>query len=330
MSTLKTTNLQHASAASPAIVLASDGTATAQLSSLNGGPLSGARNRIINGDMRIAQRGTTSTSNGYVSLDRWYVNQSGGSTTFSQETFAAGDEIQGISTYAKLVVSSSSDYTSIYQRVEDVRSLSGTVTLSFWAKGTAPNAGLKIFGTQNFGSGGSADVDLSAQGVSLTTTWTQYSVNIALPSIAGKTIGTSNFLQINIGQHSNTSTSAWELNITGVQLEAGSVATPFERRSYGQELALCQRYYEKSDNIAIWSGRVVSGSTYARIMVYYKVTKRATPSTITITNDDRNAFASTAPTAAATGPAGFHAYLLANATNDDGYLGINWTASAEL
>ena len=203
------------------------------------------RNLIINGSMEIAQRGTSSSSNGYVSLDRWYVNQSGGSTTFSQETFAVGSEIEGISTYGKLVVSSSSDYTNIRQRIEDVKSIpTGTVTVSFWAKGTAPSGGLNIWIVQNFGSGGSVDVDIAPEDVSLTATWTKYSVNFTIPSISGKTIGSSNFLQVAFGQYSNTGTTAWELNITGVQLEAGTVATPFEHRSYGQELALCERYYQ--------------------------------------------------------------------------------------
>ena len=80
MSTLKVTSLQHASAASAAITLASDGTAAATLSSVNGGPLSGTRNRIINGDMRIDQRnaGAAVTNNASVATsvtnfitDRW-------------------------------------------------------------------------------------------------------------------------------------------------------------------------------------------------------------------------------------------------------------------
>ena len=250
------------------------------------GPLSN-RNLIINGSMEIAQRGTSSSSNGYVSLDRWYVNQSGGSTTFSQETFAVGSEIEGISTYGKLVVSSSSDYTNILQRIEDVKSIpTGTVTVSFWAKGTAPSGGLNIWIVQNFGSGGSVDVDIAPEDVSLTATWTKYSVNFTIPSISGKTIGSSNFLQVAFGQYSNTGTTAWELNITGVQLEAGTVATPFEHRSYGDELARCQRYYCKLQG---GGTNVVYGigwnraNDHTRTLIQFPKTMRTAPTALETT-----------------------------------------------
>ena len=243
------------------------------------GPLSN-RNLIINGSMEIAQRGTSSSSNGYVSLDRWYVNQSGGSTTFSQETFAVGSEIEGISTYGKLVVSSSSDYTNIRQRIEDVKSIpTGTVTVSFWAKGTAPSGGLNIWIVQNFGSGGSVDVDIAPEDVSLTATWTKYSVNFTIPSISGKTIGSSNFLQVAFGQYSNTGTTAWQLNITGVQLEVGTVATPFEHRSFGDELARCQRYFQlisSGSEVTVGSGSC-TGTTTADIQRSLMTTMRSTP-----------------------------------------------------
>ena len=296
------------------------------------GPLSN-RNLIINGSMEIAQRGTSSSSNGYVSLDRWYVNQSGGSTTFSQETFAVGSEIEGISTYGKLVVSSSSDYTNILQRIEDVKSIpTGTVTVSFWAKGTAPSGGLNIWIVQNFGSGGSVDVDIAPEDVSLTATWTKYSVNFTIPSISGKTIGSSNFLQVAFGQYSNTGTTAWELNITGVQLEVGTVATPFEHRSFGQELALCQRYYWKTylDNTV--PGSVSQPGAFmitvpfvgnsVRLTHPFKVQMRAAP-TFTFYNPE-------------TGTAGFAAYEASGATNQVGmsqtytseYAGLMYATSA--
>jgi hypothetical protein len=208
------------------------------------------RNVIINGAMQVAQRGTSSTSFGYVSLDRWYVNQSGGSTTFSQENNSNPSETGGLQKYARLNVSTSSDFTSIRQPIEDVASVpEGTATLSFWAKGTAPAGGLHVWGTQKFGSGGSSDVSLSNVQVtaSLTSSWIRYTTQITIPSIDGKTIGVGNHLLINIGQYTDASATAFDLNITGVQLEAGDTATPFEHRSYGQELALCQRYYWRND-----------------------------------------------------------------------------------
>ena len=235
----------------------------------------GRKNFILNGSMQVAQRSTSSTANGFVSLDRWYVNQSGGSTTFSQETNTSPSETGGIKSYARLNVSSSSDYTGILQRIEDVTSVpSGTVTLSFWAKGTAPVGGLYVYTTQDFGTGGSADVDIGYVQItaSLTSSWVKYSTQITIPSVDGKTINSGSYLILSIVQGSNTSSTAYDLNITGVQLELGS-RTDFEHRSFGEELQLCQRYYQKT---ATASG-VVSTSSIVYLAVQLVTEMRAVP-----------------------------------------------------
>ena len=219
---------------------------------INGAQIGGRRNLFINGAMQIAQRATSSTSGGYVSLDRWYVNLSGGSATFSQETNSNPSETGGIQKYARYNVSTSSDYTHIRQRIEDVTSVpAGTVIISFYAKGTAPSGGLYVSTEQNFGSGGSSSVDGTAVLVtsSLTSSWVRYTAQITIGSVDGKTIGTGNYIGIAIGQHSNTGGTAYDLNITGVQLEVGSQATAFEHRSHGEEIRLCERYFCKSYDI---------------------------------------------------------------------------------
>ena len=241
------------------------------------------RNLVINGGMEVAQRGTSSTSSGYVSLDRFYVNQSGATTTFSQETNANPSEIGGLQKYARLNVSSSSDYCHIRQPIEDVTTVpAGTVTLSFYAKGTAPAGGLYTYGIQNFGSGGSSDVDWTAVLITstLTSNWVRYTAQITVPSLDGKTVGAGSYFLLDIGQHSNSASTAFDLNITGVQLEVGTEATPFEHRSVGQELALCQRYYQQivgvSDQTIIGSGRA-NGTTVAEVAVPLAVSLRASP-----------------------------------------------------
>ena len=186
---------------------------------INGGQISGRRNLIMNGAMQIAQRATSGTSGGFDSLDRWYSNLSGGAATFSQETNANPSETGGIQKYARLNVSSSSDYTGIRQRIEDVTSVpAGTVTLSFYAKGTAPAGGLYVFTTQDFGTSGSSDVSGTPVLVtsSLRSSWVRYTAQITIGSVDGKTIGAGSFLQVNIGQYTNTSSTAYDLNITGV------------------------------------------------------------------------------------------------------------------
>jgi len=219
------------------------------------------RNRLINGSFAVAQRGTSSTSGGYVSLDRWFVNQSGGSTTFSQETNSNPSETGGLQKYARLNVSTSSDFTTITQKIEDVTSVpAGTVTISFYAKGTAPTGGLYVYGTQDFGTSGSSDVDLTAVQVtaSLTSSWVRYTAQLTIPSVDGKTINAGSFLVIAIGQYSNTGTTAYDLNIAGVQLEVGEQATPFEHRSFGDELARCQRYFYRAGTTETTSSMVTN------------------------------------------------------------------------
>jgi hypothetical protein len=228
--------------------------------------------------MQVSQRGTSSTGNGYVSLDRWYSNQSGGSTTFTQETNTSPSQTSGIKSSARLNVSSSSNYTGINQKIEDVTSVpSGIVTLSFWAKGTVPVGGLYLNCSQDFGTGGSGDVNLSGILItsSLTSSWVKYSTQITIPSVDGKTINAGSFFVFQINQGGNSSSTAYDLNITGVQLEVGSVATEFEHRSYGEELALCQRYYQIVE--AHGRFRAAGGSHIYTNTVNYFVQMRATP-----------------------------------------------------
>ena len=118
-----------------------------------------------------------------------------------------------------------------------------TVTLSFYAKADA-SMNIDIRFIQDFGSGGSpsSDVELN-EIVSIGTSWTKYTVTKTLGSLSGKTVGTdgehTSSLNINI-DFEPTSTFTFEATL--FQLEYGETATPFEHRSYGDELARCQRY----------------------------------------------------------------------------------------
>ena len=210
------------------------------------------RNRIINGDMRISQRGTSFTAQGYT-LDRWYQLLSGGTATVTQETFPLGSEVAGFSNYLKQVTSVGNDYCGLIYKVEDVKSLAqGTATISFYAKGTNPSAGSFQLVIYRMHDGSTVYDTLLDTTITVTTSWQSFTHSFNVPTLAGMSTPTANSLiYIGIRQSDgDTSTAAWELNLTGVQLEAGSVATPFEHRQYGQELALCQRYYQKITNEA--------------------------------------------------------------------------------
>ena len=212
----------------------------------------GRRNLIINGAMQVAQRGTSvssQTANAYKTVDRFYTNASGATYNQSQQAVTVGGETGLPLQFSKFLrhqVTTGNNWSQIYHKIEDVTSVpTGTVTLSFYAKGTSPNAGLSFIAWQNFGSGGSSEVTVTiSPTVTLTSTWQRFTVNITVPSVTGKTIGTGSHFYFGIGQGGSTSTNAWTLDITGVQLEVGKIATPFEHRSYGEELALCQRYFE--------------------------------------------------------------------------------------
>jgi hypothetical protein len=248
-----------------------------QTGSINGGPLAGFRNAIINGNFDIWQRGTSTTS-GY-GADRWFITGLGSTGTFSRQSFTIGQtDVPGEPMFfARTAVTSSAgsgNFFRLIQRIEGVRTFAGQqVTVSFWAKAdSTKNIAIEL--TQDVGTGGSPSGGQTAIGVlkvGLTTSWQKFTRTVTLPSISGVTLGTdgNSFVQFafwfdagssfnartdTLGQQSGT------FDIAQVQIEAGPVATPFERRPIGTELALCQRYYQQytANGSASWfdnSGR---------------------------------------------------------------------------
>jgi hypothetical protein len=182
-------------------------------------------------------------------------------------------------------VTTGAQFSSLIHRIEDVRTFAGqTVTLSFWAKGTNAPGNYAVNLLQNFGSGGSAQTNLSDQFLVVTSSWSRYSFTFTLGSISGKTIGTDSFLWLSIYQ-SATGTAASTLDIWGVQLEAGSVATPFRRNapSIQAELAACQRYYVRftgGNGYARFGTGVGYQSTAAIVVINHPVQMRALPGSI--------------------------------------------------
>jgi len=226
------------------------------------------RNKIINGNFDIWQRGTSQTSTTYGSADRWALDHATSSKTGSQQAFAlAQTDVPGNPKYylRHVITSSSGGYVYLQQGIEDVRTLSGkTATLSFWAKADSnKNIATEFF--QYFGSGGSPSSQVDTVGVtthSLTTSWQKFTSTVAIPhltdtGLAGgtpKTIGTSGTDHLGVvfwfdaGSSFNARTNSLgnqsgTFDIAQVQLEEGPVATPFEQRPIGMELSLCQRYY---------------------------------------------------------------------------------------
>jgi hypothetical protein len=216
---------------------------------------SGSGNAIINGAFDFWQRGTSFTNpgDGDYTTDRWrkYGNGTGRTVTISQQTFTPGTapvsgyEGKFFIRIVQSVAGSGASYNSFTQRIEDVRTFAGqTVTVSFWAKAADAQTLPTIYLRQNFGTGGSTQVDSTvATSVSLTTSWQRFTYTLAAPSIAGKSISaTDSYLNLEFSLPLNNTHT---IDFWGIQLESGSSATSFRRNapSIQGELAACQRYY---------------------------------------------------------------------------------------
>ena len=256
-------------------------------------PYVAGKNKIINGDFGIWQRGTSGfATGGAYNADRWktYCDGGGGATySVSQQSLSAG-AIAGVDTpycwqLNQSVAGSGGTLNLLYQLIENVQTLAGqTATLSFYAKSDATRTALVPVVTQNFGSGGSSNASTTVTATAsspanLTTSWQRFSYNVVLPSISGKTIGTSSYVEIDIKLPINTTQTT---QITGVQVEAGSVATPFTTATgtLSGELAACQRYYYPIAT-AIYQPIGVGWnmtSTSAEAFVTFPVTMRTAPS----------------------------------------------------
>ena len=268
----------------------------------------GMRNRIINGNMVIDQRNAgasvTILNSVTYDVDRWFGYSSTTSKFSLQQSSVApvGFTNSLLATSLSAYSVTSSDEMNISQRIEgfNVADLGWgtanavTVTLSFWVRSSLTGT----FGGSLYNSGNSRSYPFSYT-ISAANTWEQKSI-----TIAGDTSGTwltttglglgiticlgagstrsgtagawaSANLASATGATSVVGTNGATFYITGVQLEKGSVASAFENRQYGTELALCQRYYEVGGNNA--PTQIEGGGTNIWISIQYKINKRATP-----------------------------------------------------
>jgi hypothetical protein len=267
------TNAKMASGAA----LANVGTGNITADYLNIGQIGGRRNLIINGAMQVAQRGTSGTSANsiaYYTVDRFnFRGEPTGVYTIAQDTDAPANFKNStkitVTTPDTSIPSGERYWVATYLEGNDIAHLNfgssdaQEITLSFYVKSS-------LTGTFSggFGNDGFSRAYVFEYTIDSADTWERKTV-----TITGDTSGTwldTNGVGLRIvwdlGAASNrqTTAGAWESSsylaatgatqviatngatwqITGVQLEVGSAATPFEHRSYGEELALCQRYYQ--------------------------------------------------------------------------------------
>ena len=216
---------------------------------LEGAQYAAAVNKIINGDYGVWQRGTSFTVNNAAAYtaDRFLVDNVGNATV-SQQTFTPGAApVAGYEGQFFLRFNQTSGGAAfLIHRIEDVRQFAGqTITVSVYAKGAAA---LNLAGQlrQNFGSGGSATVNTTLSTQAITTSWARYSWTVAVPSITGKTVGTSSYLEVRLDLPSS---GTFTFDVWGLQAEAASTASNFQTATGTKqgELAACRYYYSKFD-----------------------------------------------------------------------------------
>ena len=320
MSTLKVDNIRHNNATSDAITMASDGTCTAKLTSVSGGPLS-HRNLIMNGKAMVFQRYlggsqvTVNNGNNNYCMDRWFGRgeSSKGVFTFYQHDIQS----QGQGAHAALRVDvtttstpSTDDVYKVAQRIEG-RNIDGlgfgtsgakTITLSFLTKSsvTGTHGGSIMNGTSN-------RAYPFTYTISNADTWEQKSITIPGDTTGTWSSGSSTGLEVIFDMGTAESNyrrpaGSWyngraegadgavqlitqsgaNWYATKIQLEIGNTATSFEHIPYADELARCQRYYYQHvrGDNKVMGASVGYQANDIFLMIYPKVTMRAAPSLV--------------------------------------------------
>lgn len=272
---------------------------SATVGSLNGGQLAGTRNRLVNGEFSVAQRGTSFTSTSGANnddtytLDRWYILSDGNDAIdVTQETSTVPTNQKYAIALDVETINKKFGIAQIIEHVNCVGMIGGNVTLSFKAKvssttkldnvkaaivawsGTADSVTSDIISAWNVEGTNptliaNATYENTPANLNVTTTYATYTLTANID-----TANTKNIVVFIWSDVTDTTLGDF-LYITDVQLEPGTVATPFERRSYGQELALCQRYYESattaSNYLSVYGPGTGETYVYSRS---YRVEKR--------------------------------------------------------
>jgi len=307
--TLNTTVIQNSASSTPNITLDTAGNVTGGANLVATGMPYGSssflRNRIINGNMQIWQRATSyALTNSYVygCADRWETDMgSTAAATASQSTSVpttAGQLFQYSLKIQRTASSTSTGNIVTAQALETSNSydLAGSsVTLSFWAKCganySATSSGLQAYlfwgqGTDqsmtNMRNNAWTGQTNSNTTVTLTTSWQRFTFTATCPST------TTQVGMQWVFSPTGTAGADDSIYITGVQLEQGSVATPFERPLISKQLADCQRYYQMSYDYGtapgtatntgiIAFGVAINGATTGPGSILFRVSMRASP-----------------------------------------------------
>ena len=314
-----------------------------------GPSVAAGKNVIINGGFDIWQRGTTSTANAtYTTADRWWCYSSATTFTWSQNSTAP----TGLRYSFSGTINSGSGTCQFQHAVETANTipLAGqTATLSFYLAttgptGQVPSLQFSYSTAVDAGLGGSYTTISGTTNYSpvISGSFQRYSITYTIPSTAKSLMFVVN--------SNSTMTTGQSFSLAGVQLELGSVATPFSRAggTLSGELAACQRYYQRftSPNATSGAAQTVFGmaqsTTVLRNVLPVKTTMRTAPSSIDFSNlqvvDGVSGYTVSAVAFAGNNSADFIDFLFTasgltqfrggwvNTTSSAGYLGV----SAEL
>lgn len=345
----------------------------------------GVRNLIINGDMRIAQRGTSVTNvvgGNYNTVDRWqWVEVSTATLDMEQSTDVPSG--QGFVYSSKLTVNTAdtsiaaSDYSYYRQPIEGNNTShlefgtanAKTITISFWVKSSITGTYCVTLHNNTFARAYIAEYTIDSANTwekktitvvgDTTGTWTTDNTRglilhftLATGTDSQGITGWQGGVKLGTANQVNwLGTTGATLYLTGVQLEVGDTATPFEHRPYDMELARCQRYFQKSfpystavaQNTGIGGNHRITiiGTGYGTVSpVLFKTTMRSTPSITTYNPYNTNNLArNTAISADISGiqiqENSDHGFFIGIfGTNHDANNGqgtsVHWSASAEL
>ena len=325
MSTIKVNSIKNTSTDDGGIAIDNSGHVQIDGQQL---PTAGAlsnRNLIINGAMQVAQRGTSTTSTGYL-IDRYNINFGQASITQSQQSLSSGSPYdEGFRYFHRSAVTSTSSANDTYLQIEhrvEAQNLAGSgwkykdsstnVVASFWVRSSLAGTYYVQYRAIDTASGA---FYINKSFTLVADTWTK--VEHVIPGHSSLVFDddTGNGLQITIAVHYGTdftdsgvsvgswftrsgqnylpaftqnftNTSSATFDLTGLQLEVGEKATPFEHRSYADELQRCKRYFQKFGTGAEFI-RGAQGTVYsnAPMSSYYSISPdmRATP---TVRNSD--------------------------------------------
>jgi len=273
----------------------------------------GRKNIIINGAMRVAQRGTSGSGTGYKSVDRIHIATYTTNVTFSQGSITSGEPYnKGFRNYGRMTNTSASTASGNYREIDykvEARDLANSgwvindggsyATFSAWVRSSVTQ---KFF--MYIRSIGGTTKSYTFGFETIANTWVKIEHTIPGDSTLGvnndNSMGmlirfvvdyganftgsscTEEVWRVTGSDYTPDSNGTWAatagatFDITGLQLEVGKNATEFEHRLYGEELALCQRYYWQQENF-LWLYSLDVNHGYVRCNIFHPVEMRAVP-----------------------------------------------------